>query len=1244
MNTPSTHSTEAGFRGTRTSGARRLKVGLAAVVVFLTTFGGLTVAGITPVGASTLDGNATIANPNGLAQIPSGGSTTQFTVSLPANAACDGDTASHGYHVFSYLIPEGTDPTWESFKTGLPSIYSGLVTATGKYYGAATTAANTGQIISIPTNLEFAPLLNRGLPLNSLLYSNGNTSGVWEAGIACANSSGVVTDYWNTEVTFTSSNSDANGFVWSDTVGPCTSNLSPQIFTASSDTFTQRTANSFTVQSTGCAAPTFSETGALPTGVSLSPTGVLSGTPTQSGSFPITISAAVNGGGTTTQSFTLNLAPATPYAPVIGTAVSGNAQATVNFTAPDSGGSPIISYTVTATDSTNAAGDTTQGGTASPVVVTGLNNGDSYTFKVTATNAVGTGAASATSNVVVPATVPGAPTIGTATAGNQSASVTFTPPGSNGGATITGYTVTATDSTNAAGDTTQGGTASPIVVNGLNNGDSYTFIVAATNSVGTGAASGPSNAVVPVTVPDAPAAPTATAGNTQATVTWTVPYDEGSAITGYVITPYIGATAQTPIDLGPDVTTDNITGLTNGTAYTFTVAATNGVGTGVASAASNAVTPVTVPDAPVVGTATAGNTQASLSFTLDGGNPTEGSPITSYTVTATDLSNALGTQSQSGTASPITVSGLTNGDVYTLSVTATNAVGTSAPSAGSNDVVPATVPNAPAAPTVTAGNKSVTVDWTAPSNEGQPISGYVLTPYIGATAQPAINLGNVLTDQVTGLTNGTAYTFTVAATNDLGTGLASPASVPVTPVTVPDAPPTPSATVGNESATVTWSAPFNEGSAITGYAITTTPYTDPSAQTTIDVGDVTTYDVTGLTVGTVYTFEVAAINGVGTGAASTASNLVRGATFPDQVPTPTATAGTQSATVNWTAPDDEGSPITGYVITPYIGATAQVPVDVGNVTTDDLTGLTAGVAYTFTVAATNGVGTGTASAASNAVTPVTVPDAPVIESALAGNAQAALTWSTPDDEGSAITGYVITPYIGSTAQTAVDVGPVNSDDFTGLTNGTAYTFTVAAINGVGTGAASAASDAVTPATEPGAPTAVKGTAGKGSVKLTWDAPASDGGSAITGYIITPSSGSPVTVGDVTTSTVTRLTNGVAYTFKVAAINGVGTGAASAKSTSVTPDGLYIVTKTLAGGTDGKKYTSVTLTAKDGVGTLTWSATGLPTGLTLSSKGVLAGTVGKSDSAKTYSVTVTVKDSSHPTKQTATAKLSLKVVK
>ena len=131
---------------------------------------------------------------------------------------------------------------------------------------------------------------------------------------------------------------------------------------------------------------------------------------------------------------------------------------------------------------------------------------------------------------------------------------------------------------------------------------------------------------------------------------------------------------------------------------------------------------------------------------------------------------------------------------------------------------------------------------------------------------------------------------------------------------------------------------------------------------------------------------------------------------------------------------------------------------------------------------------------------------------------------------------------------------------TGLTNGTAYTFTVAAINAVGTGPASAASNSVTPAasttTVPGAPTIKTVTAGNGSVTVTWAAPASNGGSAITGYVITPYVGGvakgPVTVGNVTTDTVTGLTNGTAYTFKVAAINAVGTGAQSAASASVTP--------------------------------------------------------------------------------------------
>jgi hypothetical protein len=87
---------------------------------------------------------------------------------------------------------------------------------------------------------------------------------------------------------------------------------------------------------------------------------------------------------------------------------------------------------------------------------------------------------------------------------------------------------------------------------------------------------------------------TATAGNASATVSWTAPANGGSPISSYAITPYIGSTAQTPTTItgSPPATGATVTGLSNGTAYTFKVTATNAVGTGPASAASNAVTPV----------------------------------------------------------------------------------------------------------------------------------------------------------------------------------------------------------------------------------------------------------------------------------------------------------------------------------------------------------------------------------------------------------------------------------------------------------------------------------------------------------------------------------------------------------------------------------------------------------------------------------------------------------------------------
>src|SRR5690606_17129230 len=158
--------------------------------------------------------------------------------------------------------------------------------------------------------------------------------------------------------------------------------------------------------------------------------------------------------------------------------------------------------------------------------------------------------------------------------------------------------------------------------------------------------------------------------------------------------------------------------------------------------------------------------------------------------------------------------------------------------------------------------------------------------------------------------------------------------------------------------------------------------------------------------------------------------------------------------------------------------------------------LTNGAAYTFTVTATNVAGTGNASVASPSVTPRTVPGAPTAVSAVRGNEQATVSFTAPVSDGGATIGtYTVTANPGGQTST----GAASPITVTGLTNGTAYTFTVTATNAAGTGTASTASSAVTPAATPGAPTAVSATPGDASASVSFTAPASDGGSAITEY-------------------------------------------------------------------------------------------------------------------------------------------------
>ena len=201
------------------------------------------------------------------------------------------------------------------------------------------------------------------------------------------------------------------------------------------------------------------------------------------------------------------------------------------------------------------------------------------------------------------ATPPGPPTLSSVTPGNGQVALLWSPPAADGGSAITGYVATASP----GGGTCATSGATSCSIAGLTNGISYTFAVTATNAVGTGPASN-SLTATPRTVPGAPVLNSATSGNGQVAISWNAPVsDGGSSITGYVATASPGG--MTCSTSGTMACT--VTGLVNGTPYSFVVRATNAAGTGAPSNALSA-TPRTLPAAPTLTSATPGNAQVAL--------------------------------------------------------------------------------------------------------------------------------------------------------------------------------------------------------------------------------------------------------------------------------------------------------------------------------------------------------------------------------------------------------------------------------------------------------------------------------------------------------------------------------------------------------------------------------------------------------------------------------------------------------
>jgi prepilin-type N-terminal cleavage/methylation domain-containing protein len=298
-----------------------------------------------------------------------------------------------------------------------------------------------------------------------------------------------------------------------------------------------------------------------------------------------------------------------------------------------------------------------------------------------------------------------------------------------------------------------------------------------------------------------------------------------------------------------------------------------------------------------------------------------------------------------------------------------------------------------------------------------------------------------------------------------------------------------------------------------------------------------------------------------------------------------ATPGNAVATVSWTAipaDDDGGTPITGYTVTAVDGSgnsfTCATVVSGGAVPTSCVVaGLTNGTTYTVTVVGENVDGTSPPSVPVT-VTPVTMPGTPAAPSAvLAGNTGAAVTWvdlTTTNDGGSPITGYTVTSVQNSTLSCAGAPG-ATSCTVPGLASSSTYTFTVSATSSVGTGPASAPSNAVTTPGVPGAPTGLAASGADNNEAFTesWTAPANNGGSPITDYNLqyaTSPSGPWSTLNTGSTGTSYPLNVGTESTYYVEAdaTNAIGTGPWSS------PDAVsWVATDEAVGDTYGYACTS-----------------------------------------------------------------------
>ena len=506
------------------------------------------------------------------------------------------------------------------------------------------------------------------------------------------------------------------------------------------------------------------------------------------------------------------------------------------FTAPATTGGYISGYEAFTT-SNGGASYISQVGTASPIVVTGLTVGITYTLTIRAKNGKGQSVAANGSPLTIMYKLPpGPPTslVGTLypTGAVTGINVSFTAPIYTGGG-VELYYMSAVDVSSVQPTVTASAASSPVYLSGLVAGTTYQFTGYAMNAAGNSSTATAAATLLYQVSPDAPTltgVSLSPSGNPSGiAVAFTAPTNTGGGtISSYAALLYNNSTGTNPIVTSTIGTSSPIlvTGLTAGNTYSFRTTATNAVGTSIVSGYSDLLYQI-LPGAPTINSVTlapAGNpTGVSVAFTAPGNNP--GGSIT-YTVTAT---NGGFTATGTGSSSPISITGLTAGTLYAYTATATNGAGTGPASSAVN----ATYKTQPGAPTDVSGAlhptgaaTGINVSFTAPTDTGGGVDLYYASAIDVASVQATVtaSLSSSPIYLSTGLVAGTTYQFTVYSYNAGGQSTATASGSNLAFLTTPSAPQSLAVELspsGNPTGIVaSFTAPSNLGGGSITYTVT----------------------------------------------------------------------------------------------------------------------------------------------------------------------------------------------------------------------------------------------------------------------------------------------------------------------------------------------------------------------------------------------------------------------------------------